>query len=104
MSDDKKKTLETAIRCLTAQQDLSKEVAMEAMETIISGEAHPAEIGAFMTLLAAKGESSIEIMSLASVLRKWAVKVEIGGPLLDIVGTGGDGHDTINISTSVCTI
>jgi anthranilate phosphoribosyltransferase len=70
------------------------------MEEIMSGEATPAQIAAFVTALRMKGETADEIAGLASVMRAKATPVEISGPAVDIVGTGGDGSGSFNISTA----
>jgi anthranilate phosphoribosyltransferase len=74
--------------------------AAQAMTEIMNGEATPAQIGAFLVALRIKGESIEEISGCAHVMLEKAEKVELGGiEALDIVGTGGDGANTFNIST-----
>jgi anthranilate phosphoribosyltransferase len=70
------------------------------MGEIMGGEATPAQISAFLTALRLKGETADEIAGLASVMRSKATPVRIKGPAIDIVGTGGDGAGTFNISTA----
>jgi anthranilate phosphoribosyltransferase len=70
------------------------------MEEIMSGEATPAQIAAFVTALRIKGETADEIAGLASVMRSKATPVNISGPAIDVVGTGGDGSGSFNISTT----
>jgi anthranilate phosphoribosyltransferase len=70
------------------------------MEEIMEGKATPAQLGAFLTALRIKGETAEEIAGLASVMRAKATRVLITEPVLDIVGTGGDGANTFNISTT----
>jgi len=70
------------------------------MEEIMSGEATPAQFGAFVTALRLKGETVEEIAGLATVMRAKATRVEVEGPLLDTCGTGGDASATFNISTA----
>ena len=88
---------------LVGGTDLTQAEATGMMELIASGSADPLVTSAFLVLLHAKGETSEEIAALASVMRQHAAPVgglsAAGGPLLDIVGTGGDGHSTVNIST-----
>ena len=72
------------------------------MEEIMGGEATPAQIGAFLSALRAKGESADEIAGLAAVMRAKATPVKLPGPVIDIVGTGGDGSGSFNISTAAC--
>jgi anthranilate phosphoribosyltransferase len=57
-----------------------------------------------LSLLAAKGETPTEIGALAEVMRKHMVHVRLPFPVLDIVGTGGDGHNTVNISTAAALV
>ena len=86
---------------LVRREDLSRSEAEAAMGCIARGEADAAQVGAFLALLAAKGETADEVAALAQVMRAHAIKVELDYKVLDIVGTGGDGHNTVNISTSV---
>ena len=73
----------------------------EIMRSIMTGGATPAQIGAFLIALRAKGESVEEVAAAAEVLREMATKVEISGEhVIDTCGTGGDGAHTFNISTT----
>jgi anthranilate phosphoribosyltransferase len=86
---------------LTRRQDLTEADASAALSYAVSGAADPAEVGAFLALLAAKGESASEIAGLAAAMRTRMIAVpSSGAPVLDIVGTGGDGAGTVNISTA----
>jgi anthranilate phosphoribosyltransferase len=80
--------------------DLSEEEASAAMQDIVAGTATPAQIGAFAVALRMKGESVAELAGLARVMQDAALRVETDGPTLDVVGTGGDGAGTFNISTA----
>lgn len=93
--------IQTAIQKVIEQQDLSREEAFSTMEQIMSGDATPAQIGAFLVALRLKGETSSEIAGFAESMRNKATKVRTTQPipLMDIVGTGGDGKHTINVST-----
>lgn len=94
--------VQTAIQQMFAGQSLSTAQADAAMSQIMQGEATPALIGAFLAALRMKGETVDEITGCAAAMRRSAVQVrpDIGGaPLLDIVGTGGDGTYKFNIST-----
>jgi anthranilate phosphoribosyltransferase len=92
--------IKEAINTLVSGESLSFEAASGAMEEIMSGEATPAQISALITALRIKGETSEEIAGLASVMREKATPVKVKGPTIDIVGTGGDGSNSFNISTA----
>jgi len=77
------------------------EQAAAVMEEIMSGEATPAQFGAFVTALRLKGETVEEIAGMARVMRERAIPVAVSGPVVDTCGTGGDGSHTFNISTTV---
>lgn len=82
---------------------LSAEEAQEAMTIIMTGQATPAQIGAYLVALRMKGETVDEITGSVRAMRAVAVKVPVtdrATPLYDIVGTGGDGAHTFNISTA----
>ena len=89
-----------AIGALVSGRSLTMEEAASVMEEIMEGKATPAQLGAFLTALRIKGETAEEIAGLASVMRAKATRVLIAEPVLDIVGTGGDGANTFNISTT----
>lgn len=83
--------------------DLTADEAEQAMNIIMTGEATPAQIGAYLVALRMKGETIDEIAGSVRAMRANAVRVELpetGEPLYDIVGTGGDGAQTFNISTA----
>jgi anthranilate phosphoribosyltransferase len=84
-------------------QDLSAEEAEQAMEVIMTGGATPAQIGGYLVALRMKGETVEEITGSARAMRTHATMIHPavnGDPLLDVVGTGGDGANTFNISTA----
>ena len=70
------------------------------MQTIMDGEATPAQTAAFITALAIKGETIDEITGCAEVMRAKATRVRAEEPLVDTCGTGGDKSGTFNISTA----
>jgi anthranilate phosphoribosyltransferase len=94
--------IKEAINTLVSGNGLSFEEASGAMEEIMGGEATPAQISAFLTAMRVKGETADEIAGLASVMRVKATPVKVTGPAIDIVGTGGDGSGSFNISTAAC--
>lgn len=84
-------------------QNLSAEEAEAAMTVIMTGQATPAQVGAYLVALRMKGETIEEITGSVRAMRAVAVKVPVTDrtrPVYDIVGTGGDGAHTFNISTA----
>src|SRR5579862_724707 len=85
---------------------LNESGATAVMEEIMTGEATPAQMGAFLTALRLRpgGETVEEIAGLARVMREKAVQVHlkerIAAHALDTCGTGGDGAGTFNVSTA----
>ncbi|XP_038976364.1 anthranilate phosphoribosyltransferase, chloroplastic-like isoform X1 [Phoenix dactylifera] len=86
------------IESLIDRVDLSEEQAEASLDLLLV-EANEALISAFLVLLRAKGETFEEIVGLARAMIKCGVKVEALDDAVDIVGTGGDGANTVNIST-----
>ncbi len=86
---------------LANRQHLTHEQSARAFQIIMNGGATPAQMGAFLLGLRAKGETPEEIAGGAEVLRIKATKFTFPEPTLDTCGTGGDGHGTLNISTAV---
>ncbi len=84
---------------LIAGQDLSTEQAAWAMDQVMTGEATPVQLAGFLVALRAKGESVDELRGLADSMLAHANRIEVPGPSLDIVGTGADRANTVNIST-----
>ena len=95
------------IKKTTKGENLSRIEMESAMETIMSGNATGAQIGALLTALKMKGETVEEITGAAHVMRSKALPVRVdrdGSALIDTCGTGGDGAGTFNISTTVAFI
>jgi len=84
---------------LLARQDLAAADTAWAMGEIMSGEATPAQIAAFVVALRAKGEAADEVRGLADTMRDRATPVDLPLDCVDVVGTGGDGAHTVNISS-----
>lgn len=84
---------------LVRGEDQSPEAAAWAMGQILSGAATPAQLAAFVVALRAKGETVAEISGLADVMLEFATPIEIAGAAVDVVGSGGDRSNTVNIST-----
>jgi len=82
--------------------DLTSDEAEQAMNVIMTGQATPAQIGAYLVALRMKGETIPEITGSVRAMRANAVKVKLdtNESVYDIVGTGGDGAHTFNISTA----
>ncbi|MDP4755564.1 MAG: anthranilate phosphoribosyltransferase, partial [Aquiluna sp.] len=89
----------TILTSLLAGEDLRRNEASWAMAQIMSGEATPAQIGAFMLALRSKGETVEELAGLVDVMLENAVLLQTGSEAVDIVGTGGDLVGTVNISS-----
>jgi anthranilate phosphoribosyltransferase len=93
--------IQTALARLLDGHDLRRDEACAAMRTIMRGEATPAQIAGFLVALRAKGETAEEIAGCAEAMREHVLRVNPRRrDLVDIVGTGGDGANTYNISTA----
>ncbi len=92
--------IKEAIGTLVERKDLTYEEAYFVMGEIMGGEATPVQIAAFLTALRLKGETADEIAGMAAVMRAKSTPVKITGPAIDIVGTGGDGAGSFNVSTA----
>jgi anthranilate phosphoribosyltransferase len=90
-----------AIGKLVEHQNLTEEEAAQAMRQIMEGGATPAQIAAFLIALRIKGETIEEITGCARVMREKATRIRAPYPnVIDTCGTGGDGSQTFNISTT----
>jgi len=86
-------------------KNLTEEESIQAMNEIMSGEATPAQIAAFITALRVKGETVEEITGAAKVMRKKATNLNFTEKIIvDTCGTGGDNSNTFNISTAVALV
>ena len=83
---------------------LSESEAQDAFNIIMSGDATPAQIGGFLMALRVRGETVDEITGAARVMRERAHYIEAPDNAMDIVGTGGDGTGTYNISTGAALV
>jgi anthranilate phosphoribosyltransferase len=92
--------IKAALQKIGARKDLTGEEMRGVMNTIMSGEATPSQIGAFLMGMRVKGETVGEIAAAVSILREKMIRVEAPENAIDIVGTGGDGAGTLNISTA----
>lgn len=84
---------------VAAREALSREDARAAFEIIMSGAATPSQIGGFLMALRVRGETVDEIVGAVGAMRARMLPVEAPDGAIDIVGTGGDGAGTYNIST-----
>ncbi|MFK5892174.1 MAG: anthranilate phosphoribosyltransferase, partial [Pseudomonadota bacterium] len=95
--------LKSAIAQIVDGNNLQQQDMREVMLQIMTGKATDAQIGALLVALRMKGETVDEITAAAGVMRELVTGVEItGNNIVDIVGTGGDGLKTFNISTTCC--
>jgi anthranilate phosphoribosyltransferase len=95
--------IKQAIAKLLENESLTKQEMTDVMNEVMTGIATDAQIGGFLIALRVKGESVDEITAAAQVMRDLATPVAIDADnLVDIVGTGGDGSSTFNISTASC--
>ncbi|MCQ2514616.1 MAG: anthranilate phosphoribosyltransferase [Ruminococcus sp.] len=92
--------IKEAIMKVTAGNDLTFEEATQVMDEMFTGTATHAQTAAILTALRIKGETIDEITAFAQVMREKALHIKPHTDVLDIVGTGGDGTGTFNISTT----
>lgn len=98
-------SIHDAIRVLVDNENLTEEQAATAMDAVMSGEATAPQIAGFLIALRMKGETVSEITGCARTMRRRAVTIRPNRrPLIDIVGTGGDGCNTFNISTAAAIV
>ncbi|MEV8328395.1 anthranilate phosphoribosyltransferase [Kitasatospora sp. NPDC059811] len=93
------RTWPDVLAALLKGEDLDRSATAWAMDRIMSGEASPVQVAGFMVALRAKGETVDEITGLVDAMYAHAEPLDIPGPAVDIVGTGGDRAKTVNIST-----
>ena len=92
--------IKEAILKLAKKQDLTYAEAEAVMNEIMGGEATPVQMSSYLTALAMKGETIDEITASAAGMRAHCVKLLHNLDVLEIVGTGGDGSNSFNISTT----
>ena len=80
---------------------LSRESAAQAFADILDGRAGETAIAAFLVALSERGETSVEIAAGARALRERLIPIDAPAGAIDVCGTGGDGHHTLNVSTAV---
>jgi len=89
---------------LLRRDDLTTDEAAAAMDLVMRGEAHPAQVAGFLVGLAMKGEKPHELVGLARTMRARGVHIEAGPLAVDTCGTGGDRAGTFNISTAAAIV
>jgi anthranilate phosphoribosyltransferase len=89
---------------LLAREDLSHEETAWAMDQVMSGATSPTILSGFLMALGTKGETVAELRGLADSMLAHAVPIEIAGDTVDVVGTGGDRHRSVNISTTAAIV
>ncbi|MEU9047262.1 MULTISPECIES: anthranilate phosphoribosyltransferase [unclassified Kitasatospora] len=87
------------LTALLAGTDLDAADTSWAMDRVMRGQTGPAQLAGFLVALRAKGETARELAGLVACARSHAVALSVPGPVVDIVGTGGDGAHTVNVST-----
>jgi anthranilate phosphoribosyltransferase len=87
------------IATLLDGRDLSRDEAAWAMQQVMAAEATSVQLAGFLVALRAKGETVEELSGLVGEMLRHAVRIEVPGPAVDVVGTGGDRSHTVNIST-----
>jgi anthranilate phosphoribosyltransferase len=92
------------LTALVAGDDLSAAQTSWAMDQVMAGEVPPARLAGFLVALRAKGETAAELTGLAEAMLAHAIRIEVPGPIVDLVGTGGDRHHTVNISTMAAVV
>jgi anthranilate phosphoribosyltransferase len=95
---------ELILKSLSDKSDLSSEQITWAMSQILEGKASNDEIKQFLTGLKAKGESAAEVEALVAQMYSYSAAINIAERSVDTVGTGGDGANTINISTAAAIV
>ena len=96
--------IKEAILLLSKKQDLTRDMAEAVMNEIMTGEASPVQMSAYLTALSLKGETTDEITASALGMRQHCVRLLHDLDALEIVGTGGDHANTFNISTTAAII
>lgn len=96
--------LKPFIATVAAGKSLDFAAAQQAFGIIMDGQATPAQMAAFLVALRMRGEVVEEIAAAASVIRRKALPIQAPANAMDIVGTGGDGAGTLNISTAIALV
>jgi anthranilate phosphoribosyltransferase len=97
-------TVKAAIAAVVDGAHLSMETARAAMGAVMDGEATATQLAALLVALRMRGESVDELAGFATAMRERAVRVDAPPGTIDVVGTGGDGSGTFNISTTAALV
>jgi anthranilate phosphoribosyltransferase len=92
-------TLQELLSRLVEHEDLTAEETGAVMDQVLTDSASPVAMGAFLAALRVKRETPDEVAGLAAAMLRHAIRIEVPGRTVDIVGTGGDGQNTVNVST-----
>ncbi|MQA93214.1 MAG: anthranilate phosphoribosyltransferase [Streptosporangiales bacterium] len=96
---DARTTWSNLLATLLAGESLTSDDTAWAMNEIMNGEATDVQVAGFAVALRAKGEEVAEVAGMAESMLAHATPIEVPGPIVDIVGTGGDRAHTVNVST-----
>ncbi|GAB3169218.1 anthranilate phosphoribosyltransferase [Myceligenerans halotolerans] len=97
-------TMASLLASLMAGEDLGRERAAWAMDQVMTGEVSPVQLAGFLVALRVKGETVDELGGLVDSMLAHATRIEVPGPTVDLVGTGGDRAHTVNISTMAAVV
>jgi anthranilate phosphoribosyltransferase len=92
-------TLQELLSRLVEHDDLTADETAAVMDMVLTDNASPVVMGAFLAALRVKRETPEEVAGLASAMLSHAIRIEVPGRCVDVVGTGGDGQNTVNVST-----
>lgn len=92
-------TLQELLSRLVEHDDLTADETEAVMDQVLTDSASPVVMGAFLAALRVKRETPEEVAGLAAAMLRHAIRIEVPGRTVDIVGTGGDGQNTVNVST-----
>ncbi|MGN6687846.1 MAG: anthranilate phosphoribosyltransferase [Actinomycetales bacterium] len=103
-TDSAERTWSGLTSAMLSGRDLDREDTAWAMQQLLSGEASDISLAGFLIALRAKGETVAEMSGFVDAMLAAAVQISVPGPIVDIVGTGGDRARTVNISTMAAVV
>ncbi|MGL5909912.1 MAG: anthranilate phosphoribosyltransferase [Phycicoccus sp.] len=92
------------VAALLRGEDLTAQQSAWAMTEVMRGDASAVQLAGFLVALRAKGETVAELRGLADVVLEHAIRIDVAGPSIDVVGTGGDRLHSVNISTMAAVV